>query len=129
MNWILQLLLNAAVLLLVAKIMPSVKIKSFGTAIGVALVIGILNATIGFLLRLPLNLLTLGLLSFFVRLIVMAIVIKIADKFFSGFEVRSFTTAIILACIMAVAGSLVTYFLAPSNQTNYSTPTRTNTNY
>ncbi len=129
MNWILQLLLNAAVLLLAAKIMPSVKIKSFGTAVGVALVIGILNATIGFLLRLPLNLLTLGLLSFFVRLVVMAIVIKIADKFFSGFEVRSFTTAIILACIMAVAGSLLTYFLAPPAQTNYSTPSPTNNNY
>jgi putative membrane protein len=130
MNWILQLLLNAGVLLLAAKIMPSVKIRSFGTAVLVALVIGILNATIGFLLRLPLNLLTLGLLSFFVRLIVLAIVIKIADKFFSGFEVRSFTTAIILACIMAIAGSLLTYFLAPPTQTtNYSTPTRTNTNY
>ena len=130
MNWILQLLLNAGVLLLAAKIMPSVKIRNFGTAVGVALVIGILNATIGFLLRLPLNLLTLGLLSFFVRLIVLAIVIKIADKFFSGFEVRSFTTAIILACIMAVVGSLLTYFLAPPSQTtNYSTPNRTNSNY
>ncbi|MBA4139545.1 MAG: phage holin family protein [Segetibacter sp.] len=129
MNWILQLLLNAGVLLLAAKIMPSVKIRSFGTAILVALVIGILNATIGLLLRLPLNLLTLGLLSFFVRLIVLAIVIKIADKFFSGFEVRSFTTAIILACIMAITGSLLTYFLAPPSQTNYSSPTRTNTNY
>lgn len=131
MNWILQLLLNAGVLLLAAKIMPSVKIRSFGTAVLVALVIGILNATIGFLLRLPLNLLTLGLLSFFVRLIVLAIVIKIADKFFSGFEVRSFTTAVILACIMAIVGSLLTYFLSPPSQTNYSTPTRTriNSNY
>jgi len=110
MNWILQLLLNAAVLLLAAKIMPTVKIKSYGTAVLVALVIGILNATIGFFLRLPLNILTLGLLSFFVRLIVMAVVIKITDKFFSGFEVRSFTSAIWLACIMAIAGSLFTYF-------------------
>ncbi len=126
MNWILQLLINAAVLLLAAKIMPTVKIKSFGTAVLVALVIGLLNATIGFFLRLPLNILTLGLLSFFVRLIVLAIVIKIADKFFAGFEVRSFTTAVILACIMAVAGSLVTYFLAPPPSTSYSTPTRTN---
>lgn len=104
------MLLNAAVLLLAAKIMPTIKIRSYGTAIAVALVIGILNATIGFLLRLPLNILTLGLLSFFVRLIVSAIVIKITDKFFSGFEVRSFTSAVILACIMAVAGSLFTYF-------------------
>jgi len=111
MNWILQLLINAAVLLLASKIMPTVKIRSFGTAVGVALVIGILNATIGAILRFPLNLLTLFLLSFFVRLIVLAIVIKITDKLFSGFEVQSFTAAVILACIMAVAGSLITYLL------------------
>jgi putative membrane protein len=111
MTWILQLLINAAVLLLASKLMTTVKIRSYGTAILVALVIGILNATIGALLRFPLDLVTFFFLSFFVRLIVTAIVIKITDKFFSGFEVQSFTAAIILACIMAVAGSLLTYFL------------------
>jgi putative membrane protein len=109
MNWILQLLINAAVLLLASKLMTTVKIRSFGTAVLVALVIGVLNATIGGLIRFSLNLFTLYLLQFFVRLIVLAIVIKIADAIFSGFEVKSFTTAIILACIMAVAGSLVSY--------------------
>jgi putative membrane protein len=118
MNWLLQLLINAAVLLLAAKIMPTVKIRSFGTAIGVAIVIGLLNATIGSILRFPLNLVTLFLLSFFVRLIVLAIVIKITDKFFTGFEVSSFTSAVILACIMAVAGSLLTYFLTNPQITN-----------
>lgn len=111
MSWILQLLLNAVVLLLAAKVMPTVKVRSFGTAVGVALVIGILNATLGAIIRFPLNLLTLFLLSFFVRLIVLAIVIKIADALFSGFEVRSFSTAVILACIMAIAGSLLSYFI------------------
>lgn len=115
MSWILQLLINAAVLLLASKLMTTVKVRSFGTAVLVALVIGILNATIGALLRFPLNLVTLFLLSFFVRLIVLAIVIKIADKLFAGFEVASFTTAIILACIMAVAGSLLSYFLIGNN--------------
>ncbi len=112
MSWILQLLINAAVLLLASKIMTSVKVRSFGTAVVVALVIGILNATIGAFLRFPLNLFTLFLLSFFVRLIVLAIVIKITDALFSGFEVQSFRAAVILACIMAVAGSLLTYLLA-----------------
>ncbi|MEJ7736064.1 MAG: phage holin family protein [Chitinophagaceae bacterium] len=110
MNIIIELLINAGVLLLLAYLLPSVNIKNYGTAIGVALVIGILNATIGFLLRLPLNIITLGLLSFFVRLIVTAIVIKIADKFFSGFEVKTFSAAVILACCMAVAGSLLSYY-------------------
>lgn len=115
MNWIVQLLINAGVLLLASKLMPTVKIRSFGTAILVALVIGFLNATIGAIIRFPLNLVTLFFLSFFVRLIVLAIVIKIADKLFSGFEVSSFSAAVILACIMAVAGSLLTYVLAGSN--------------
>ncbi len=88
MNFILELLINAGVLFLLAALLPSVNIRSYGTAIGVALVIGILNATIGFLLRLPLNILTLGLLSFIIRLIVTAVMIKLADKFFSGFEVK-----------------------------------------
>lgn len=109
MNWIIELLINAAVLLLVAKVMPTIKIRSYGTAIGVALVIGLLNATIGFFLRLPLNILTLGLLSFLVRLIVTAVIIKITDKLFSGFDVESFGAALILAVIMAVVGSLLTY--------------------
>src|ERR1044071_5571632 len=111
MNAILQLLLNAAILLLAARIMPTVKVRNYGTAVAVALVIGILNVTIGFLLRLPLNIVTLGLLSFFVRLIVTAIIIKITDKFFAGFEVQSFTSAVILACIMAIAGTLFSYYL------------------
>jgi putative membrane protein len=47
------------------------------------------------------------LLSFFIRLLVTAIVIKIADKLFSGFEVRSFMTAIWLAVALALASTLV----------------------
>src|SRR5215213_5490258 len=109
MNLILELLLNAAILLLAARVMPTVKVRNYGTAIAVALVIGILNATIGFLLRLPLNIVTLGLLSFFVRLFVTAIVIKITDKFFSGFEVRTFMAALLLSIAMAIAGTLLDY--------------------
>ena len=107
MSWILQLLVNAAILLLMSKILPTIKIRSYGTAIGVALVVGLLNATVGFLLRFPMNLLTLWLLSFLVRLIVTALMIKLADKFFRGFEVRGFWPAFIIAVIMAVVGTLI----------------------
>jgi len=109
MYWILQLLVNAGVLLVMASLIPEIKVKSYGTAIVVALVIGLLNATVGFLLRLPLNIITLGLLSFFVRLLVTAIVIKITDKFFSGFEVRTFMAALLLSIAMAIAGTLLDY--------------------
>ena len=112
MNFILELLLNAGVLFLVAAILPSVHIKSYGTAIAVAIVIGILNATIGFLLRLPLNIITLGLLSFVVRLIVSAVMIKLADKFFRGFEVKGWGAAFLLAICIAIAGTLLNTILS-----------------
>ena len=113
MNFILELLVNAGVLFLLAAALPSVHIKSYGTAIGVALVVGILNATIGWLMRLPLNLITLGLLSFVVRLVVTAVIIKIADKLFRGFEVKTWTAAFILAACIALAGTILNYILNP----------------
>lgn len=107
MSYILELLVNAGILLLVAHLMPTVKIRNYGTAIAVAFVIGLFNATIGFIMGLPLNIITLGLLSFFVRLLVTAIIIKIVDKFFKGFEVKNFTAAVILAFIMAIVGTFL----------------------
>jgi len=105
MNFILLLLLNAAVILLVSKLLPSVVIKNFRTALSVAILIGLLNATLGFLLRLPLNLVSLFLLTFVVRLFVTAIMIKLADFFFKGFEVKTFSAALILSFAMALASA------------------------
>jgi putative membrane protein len=107
MHFIINLLISAGVLMLLAYLMPQVEIKSFGTAIIVAILIGLLNATVGFLLRLPLNILTLGLLSFFVKLLVSAVVIKIADALVGGFKVRGFLAALILAAGIALASTLI----------------------
>lgn len=111
MHWIVQLLLNAAVLMFLAGLMSTVTVRNYATALGVAFVIGLLNATVGFLLRLPLNIITLGLLSFFVRLVVTAIVIRITDRLFSGFEVKTFAAALWLAFGMALASTLLDFML------------------
>lgn len=107
MGFILELLVNAAILLVMAYLMKSVAIKSLGTAVLVALVIGILNATVGYLLRLPLNIVTLGLLSFVIHLVVTAVMIKIADKLFAGFIVKGFLPALAIAAVIAIVGSVL----------------------
>ena len=107
MEFIINLLVSAGVVLLVAYIMPQIDVKSFKTALWVAFLIGILNATVGFLMRLPLNILTLGLLSFVVRLIVLAIVIKLVDKMVGNFKVNGFWPALVLAIALAAAGTLI----------------------
>jgi putative membrane protein len=69
MDFIFLLLIEAAVFMVTARLMPQVEIKDYGRALLVAFLIGIPNATIGCLPQLPLNILPLGLLSFFVRLL------------------------------------------------------------
>lgn len=51
MHFLLVWLLSAMALIVAAYILPSVEIESFGTAMIAAALIGLLNATLGFLLR------------------------------------------------------------------------------
>ena len=110
MHFLLDLLLNAAILFILASLLNGVKVKNYGTAIWVTLVIGLLNATIGFALRLPLNIVTLWLVSFIVRVVVSAVMIKLADFIFPGFTVKGWKPAFIIAICMAIAGTLFANF-------------------
>ncbi len=109
MNFIIDLLLEAALLFILAAILPGIKIKNYSTAIFVCLVIGVLNATIGLLIRLPLDIITLGLLTFIVRLSVTSLMIKIAGNLFTGFRVRNWTSAFLLALCLAIGAMLFQY--------------------
>ncbi len=110
MNFIIQLLIDAGILLGMTYLLPAVRVKNYVTAIWVALVIGLLNATVGFIIRVPLNIVTLGLLSFLIHLVVTALMIKLADVLFSDFEVKGFAPAVIIALVMAIVGSLIAVF-------------------
>lgn len=107
MEFIVNLLVSAGVLVLMAYIMPQVTIKSFMTALWVAILVGILNATIGLVLGFIFNLFTFFLLSFIVKLVVTAIVIKLVDKLVRNFEVRGFWPALLIAIALAAASTLV----------------------
>ena len=111
MHFLISLLINAVIVMIAAYIMPKVEIKSFGSALVVALLIGILNPTIGWLIKGILHLSTLGLfwllgLGFVIRMIAFAIVLKIIDGLTSGFHIRGFGAALLLAIILAVLGTI-----------------------
>ncbi|MCC9135351.1 phage holin family protein [Pontibacter silvestris] len=107
MDFIIDLLVSAGVLMLMAYMLPTVHIKSFWTALWVAFLVGILNATIGAIIRFPLNLFTFFLLSFLVRLVVTAIIIKFVDWLVGNFKIDGFLPALIIAVALAVAGAIV----------------------
>ncbi|MBU0695628.1 MAG: phage holin family protein [Bacteroidetes bacterium] len=107
MNLIIELLLNAAVVLLLAYLLPSITVKNYGTAFLVAVVVAFLNFLIGWIFRFAFNLVSLYLLQSLVSLIVTAIMIKIADQFFKGFKVKGWIPAFIIAICIAVANYLI----------------------
>ncbi len=94
-------LLNALALLIVTYVVPGFEMADFSTALISALVIGLLNITLGLLLRFvtwPLNWLTLGL----VYLVVDAIILYFASKLVSGFRIRSFFAAFLGALVLTI---------------------------
>ncbi len=121
MRYIVSLLVNALIIIISGYIIPSIHIDSFGSAVWAALLIGILNVSVGFLMRLIFNVLSLGLfwitgLGFIIRWIVNAIVIQIADSWMSGFEVSGFGAALILSLILSGASVLTESMLENSTK-------------
>ena len=107
---LLHWLVSAGSLLIVAYLIPGIEIRGLGTALIAPIVIGLVNATIGFVLKiltLPLTLLTLGLFW----LIINALMLQLAAAIVPGFYVSGFWSAffgaIILSLVSMVLRSLV----------------------
>ena len=108
MDTIITILINAAAFFIGAQLLSGVKINSFIEALIAAVVISILNVTIGLFLKI----LTLGLLSWGIfSLLLDAILIQIADYFLDGISVKSFWWALLLASFVALACSFMTWIL------------------
>ncbi|GAB2781312.1 phage holin family protein [Rhabdobacter roseus] len=116
MNFILHLLIDATVIFGLAYLLPQVEVKSFGTALLVAVLLGVLNFLIGWLIRFPLNLVTFFLLSGVVRLVATALILKLIDKVMSGLLIRGFWPALVIAAAIALAGYLIDSKQAPSQE-------------
>jgi len=114
---LLQWFLNAVALILVARLVQGFVIGDWVSAMIAVVVIGLLNATFGLLLKvitLPLGILSFGL--FF--LVINAIVLKFASQFVPGFRVETFKAAFLGALALAVLHMLFG-FLTPKRRTEY----------
>jgi putative membrane protein len=94
-------ILDAIALLIVAWLVPGFKVSNLPSALIAVIVIGLLNVTLGLLLKLitlPLGILTLGL--FF--LVINALILKLASGVVPGFYVNTFGAAFIGAIVLAL---------------------------
>ncbi|MBC5991682.1 phage holin family protein [Pontibacter cellulosilyticus] len=107
MDFIINLLVTAGVILILSYAMSSVHVKSFITALWVAFLIAIVNATLGWILRGIFNLVSFFLLEAIVSLIVTALMIKLVDALVKNFKVDGFLPALIIAVVTALAVAAV----------------------
>ena len=101
-----QWLLYAIALMVVSRIVPGFIVQGLWPALIAALVIGLLNATVGFFLKIitfPLSILTLGLFL----LVINALMILLASSIVRGFHVRGFFPAFWGAVVLALLGMLI----------------------
>lgn len=101
MNTLFVLLLNAIAIFVTAHILPGVSLEGFGTAIVVAVVLGLVNTFIRpliFLLTLPINILTLGLFTF----VIMGLLVTLVASIVPGFYIANFWWAILFALVLAI---------------------------
>lgn len=104
MNIILNVLVSSAAVLVTGRLLRGVTISGFGTAIAVALLLGVVNAVLGpllFFLTLPINVLTLGLFSF----VIIAALVMLVAALVPGFAVASFWWALAFALVLAFVNS------------------------
>lgn len=98
-------LINALSVLLVAYVVPGIRVESFYTALLVALVLGILNAVVRpilIILTLPITLITLGLFT----LVINAVLFWLVSTWVKGFYVDTFWAAVLGALILWVLSML-----------------------
>src|SRR5258708_7014738 len=110
-NWLVNWLLSALSLVIVAHLLPGFQINGFGAALLAALVIGFVNGTLGTLLKIitfPLTLLTLGIFW----LVINALMLKVAAAFVPGFRISGFMPAFLGSIVLTLV-NMALRFLIP----------------
>jgi putative membrane protein len=114
LNWV----LSALAVWIVAHVVPGIYLSGPFAALIAALVIGFINATLGLLLKIltfPLTLATLGIFWFVIN----ALMLKFASALLSpGFQVRTFTAAFFGAILLSLVNMLLKWLVLPGSAHN-----------
>jgi len=128
---LIHLLLHIAVLtgtiLLLSRLLPSVRVKSIGAAIVVAIVFSVLNVLLGWFIRAVLfvpALFTLGLLFFFIPFIVNSVLLWLTDKLIGSFTIDTFGSLLMSAAAITLVNGLLHFVPHSHRLYHYGGPIR-----
>lgn len=111
LNWV----LSAVAVWIVAQLVPGFSVSGPVAALIAALAIGFINATIGIVLKIvtfPLTLLTLGLFWFVIN----ALMLEFASALVPGFHVRGFWAAFVGAIVLSMVNMLLKWLVFPEHR-------------
>ena len=94
--------------LALGRIFPSVKVKSVGSALVVAIVFSVLNVLLGWLIEVALfipAILTLGILFLFMHFIVNTVLLWLTDKLIGSFEIGSTSALFGSAAVITIVNA------------------------
>ena len=97
---------SAASLLIVAYLFPGIEVRGLGTALLAPIVIGFINATVGFIIKiltLPLTVITLGIFW----LVINALMLQLAAELVPGFVIHGFFSAFFGAIVLTIVSSIL----------------------
>jgi len=106
MSFIISLLVSTIAVLTAAYVTPGAEIANVLTAVVVAVVLGFMNAVVKpilLVLTLPINILTLGLFTVVINLLVLTMV----DALVPGFSLGGLFPAIVFAIVLSVLNSFL----------------------
>lgn len=99
LNW----LISALSVMLVAYVVPGITVENFLTALLVAIVLGLVNSLVRpilVILTLPITILSLGLFL----LVINALLLMLVSAVIPGFEVAGFVPAVVGSIVLALIG-------------------------
>lgn len=103
---IIKWLIMTASVMIAAYVIPGVTVRSFFSALWVALFLGIINMLLKpllILITLPINILTLGLFTFVIN----GIIILLASSIVNGFQVSGFWIAVLFSIVLSIINYLM----------------------
>ncbi len=106
LNALLKWVIYAGILIFTAWLVPGISVENFISAMGVCLIIALINIFIKPLLEfisLPITFLTLGLFSFVIN----ALLLMLAGYIAPGFEVEGFLSALLGSIVLSLCAGIV----------------------
>lgn len=106
MRILINLIVTAVIVYLLANFLPGVSVDGFGSSIIVVIVLALLNFLIKPILQLisiPITILTLGLFLFVIN----AVIIMLCGSIVGGFNVEGFFPALLFSLVLSIVQSIV----------------------